>query len=202
MTGEIICGDCLDVMRGMADNSVDAVITDPPYGVGYAPWDSDIPSQLFLDECLRISRGPILMFGSPARLLDFAHFSPRPDRVLVWAPGFTLSHARADGLAYRYHPIYVWRIVKPPKGTISWDVLKDNTECGNWWEHMATKPESLMVKLVSAYGGESVLDPFMGSGTTGVACAQLGRDFIGIEIDPDYCEIARKRMAEYQPVLL
>ena len=60
--------------------------------------------------------------------------------------------------------------------------------------HPTQKPVRLMNHLVNLDGIGSVLAPFMGSGTTGVACAQLGRKFIGIEIDPDYFEIARKRI--------
>jgi site-specific DNA-methyltransferase (adenine-specific) len=62
--------------------------------------------------------------------------------------------------------------------------------------HPSQKPIRLLRVLVSNFTNptDTILDPFMGSGTTGVACAQLGRKFIGIEIDPDYFEIARKRI--------
>jgi site-specific DNA-methyltransferase (adenine-specific) len=64
--------------------------------------------------------------------------------------------------------------------------------------HPTEKPTSLMMELVALYSqhGETILDPFMGSGTTGVACAKLGRKFVGIEIDPGYFEIACKRISE------
>jgi len=179
-------------MRDFAPGSFDAVITDPPYGVGIADWDSVLPLQGFLDDCLRVSSGPVIWFGASGRVLDFARYTPRPDRVLVWSPRFTLSHTIKDGLAYRWQPIYVWRIVK--QEVIRWDVLDDPTECGNWWKHPASKPVDLMRKLVAGFGGQRVLDPFCGSGTTGVACAELGRDFCGIEIDPGYVAIARRRI--------
>jgi len=56
-------GDCLDVIRDLPDGSIDAVVTDPPYGAGVAKWDSDIPPQAALDECLRVSKGPVLCDG-------------------------------------------------------------------------------------------------------------------------------------------
>jgi site-specific DNA-methyltransferase (adenine-specific) len=64
--------------------------------------------------------------------------------------------------------------------------------------HPTEKPISLMMELLADYtsSGETILDPFMGSGTTGVACVNLGRKFIGIELDPDYFDIAVKRIAE------
>ena len=63
--------------------------------------------------------------------------------------------------------------------------------------HPTEKPVDLYAYLISTYSnpGETILDPFCGSGTTGVACVRTGRNFVGIEINPDYCEIARKRIA-------
>jgi len=192
----IYCGDCLEVMGGLADNSVSSVITDPPYGVDYEGWDSDIPPQRFLDECLRVSAGPVVMFGAAPKILEFARYRPGPDRILIWAPAFTLSHTMGNGIAYRYHPIYVWGMKRPDNKAIPWDVLRDNTECGNWWKHRATKPVSLMMRLVGAFGGDIVLDPYMGSGTTGVACMRLGKEFIGVDNDPGCIEIAERRLKD------
>ena len=66
--------------------------------------------------------------------------------------------------------------------------------------HPTQKPVALMAALIGQYTqpGATVLDPFMGSGTTGVACVQTGRNFIGIEIDPGYAEIARQRIEKAQ----
>ena len=66
--------------------------------------------------------------------------------------------------------------------------------------HKSQKPIKLMIELLDKFTneGDTILDPFMGSGTTGVACVQTGRNFIGIEIDPDYYAIAEKRIKEAQ----
>ena len=194
-------GDCLAFMRGLEAGSVDAVVTDPPYGVGIADWDDQMPTQEILDECLRVATGPVVWFGSASLILAFAQYRPAPDRMLIWAPKFTLSMVAKDGFAYRYHPLAIWRNRK--QNIIAWDVLDDATNGHNWWNHPATKPMSLMLKLVSAFSEHSVLDPFMGSGTTGVACLKLGRRFIGCEIDPGYYAIAEKRIREaaQQPLL-
>ena len=124
-----------------------------------------------------------MLFGaaSVGSVKKFAEFDA--DRLLIWAPKFTLYHARANGLYFRYHTIWCWRLPTKVEG-FNWDILQDNTECGNWWKFKCTKPLSLMIKLVSVASiGQTVLDPFMGSGTTGVACIQTGRSFIGCDTD-------------------
>jgi hypothetical protein len=189
-TATLYCADCLDVLPTLG--KVDAVITDPPYGLKIAGWDSDMPPQEVLSLCLDVARGPVMWFGSASRILDFASYTPRPDRILIWAPAFSLSRAGKDGYTYRYHPIALWRPVE--QTAMRWDVIKTNCEGHHWWNHPATKPEALMMSLVTASGGQSILDPFMGSGTTGVACAKLGRNFIGIELDSGYFDIAVKRI--------
>jgi len=201
VTVELHLGDCLEFMRAMPDKSVDAVITDPPYGVDIAGWDV-APSLDFVDECLRIAAGAVVMFSSASVRSVSEFVKLGADRMLIWSPKFTLSHTQANGLFFRYHPIWAWRLPKKVSG-FNWDVLQDNTEAGNWWKHSYTKPVSLMQKLVTlAQEGATIFDPFMGSGTTGVACVQTGRNFIGCEIDPGYFEIAKRRIAEAQPSLL
>jgi DNA modification methylase len=193
---QVIEGDCLDVMRGMADASVDAIVTDPPYGLDVADWDDHVPYHL-LSEFLRISRGIVVWFGAASMLAEqSAIFNPKPERVLIWAPAFTLSHTQSDLIHYRWHPIYVWRITKQ-KSNPRWDIFDTPTECGNWWEHKCTKPVRLMKSLLGlAIEGGTVLDPFTGSGTTGVAAVNLGMNFIGIERNPEYVAIARRRIAD------
>ena len=196
MTWEVIQGDCLDVLRGMESGSVDAVVTDPPYGVNAASWDSEIPPQIILDECLRIARGSVVWFGAARSraVKGVLNYDPTPDRILIWHVTFSLAKTAAHGMFYRWHPIYVWR---PPKnqGGIDVDVLEIPQNGHNEWNHPATKPPKLMRRLVKAFANGLVLDPFTGSGTTGVAAAIEGFDFIGIEREPHYCEVARRRIA-------
>jgi site-specific DNA-methyltransferase (adenine-specific) len=187
-------GDCLDILPQLETGSVDAVVTDPPYGVEAAKWDGRMPHELVTD-CLRIAKSTVVWFGSASNaVLDAQSFPVRPDRMMIWAPKFTLLKIAKDGFAYRFHPIWWWRIRK--QKTVPWDVFNEKTECGNWWKHKCTKPVALMSKIVSAATllNESILDPFLGSGTTGVACVQTGRRFIGVELDAGYFEIAVKRI--------
>ena len=193
-TWTVVHADCLDVLPTLADGSVDAVVTDPPYGVGIDLWDAAVPYET-LPGLLRVAAGVVLWFGAGSAIFDAAvAFSSTPQRVIVWAPSFTLSHARADGIAYRWHPIYCWRIPHSHGGP-KWDVISTPTECGNAWKHSCTKPLSLMEALVGfAPPGDLILDPFCGSGTTGVAALRLGRRFIGIEREAKWAELSRERI--------
>jgi site-specific DNA-methyltransferase (adenine-specific) len=203
MTVELHLGDCLEVMRGMADKSVDAVITDPPYGMGKA-FQNDRPDEadsLFMratDEIDRICVGNFLAFWSAQRLEKVSEFKPK--RILIWNKTFALY--TPNNVGYRYEPIFWMR------GKSAYQKCGDIYECypiafksqPESTNHPTQKPVALIKSMLLDYTheGDTILDPFMGSGTTGVACVQTGRNFIGIEIDPTYFAIAEKRIAEAQ----
>ena len=193
-------GDCREVLPTLEFSSV---VTDPPYGVNaeakphgdhsgvIAAWDASVPYDL------REAFGskPTIWFGASTKISEaYQTFSRVPDRMLIWAPRFTLSMISGGGIAYRFHPIYTWDLPKQ-KPSIH-DVFTDPTECGNWWVHQATKPVSLMQKLVNMVGDGIICDPYCGSGTTLVAAKTEGRSAIGIEINEAYCEIAANRLKQ------
>ena len=191
--GEIYCGDCLEIMPLLKDKSIDLCLTDPPYGVDIDNWDV-APNETFITECKRVSNGAVIMFGGASMRSITEFVKLNPDRLLVWTPAFTLSHLQSNGMSWRFHTIWCWNLPQKQDGVV-WDVLSDNTECGNWWKHSCTKPVSLMEKLVCIVKEtDLILDPFLGSGTTAVACKRLNRRFIGIEISEKYCEIAKNRL--------
>ena len=180
-------GDCLSFMRGMKAGSVDAVITDPPYGmnshnmrncVGFMPveWDDKPASDNQINECIRVSKNQIIWGGN--------YFNLPPTRcMLIWDKGegmYNRSWAECE-IAWSSFD-QVSRIFKTSKREEK--------------QHPTQKPLELMRWCIEKYtnSGDAVLDPFMGSGTTGVACMQLGRKFIGCELDPDYFAIAEKRI--------
>jgi len=187
-------GDCLEYMKSLPDGAVEAVITDPPYGVKIAEWDKFAPPSEVLTECLRVASGCVLWFGGahPESMKQFLAMSP--DRVLIWHVTFSLNPAVTHGIYYKWHPIYCWRL--PKQKVISRDVLEYPTAKNNGYDHPAKKPQDLMEHLVSAFSESSVLDPFMGSGTTGAACMKLSREFIGCELDPKYFAMAEKRIKQ------
>ena len=186
---KLIQGDCLEVMKSIPDGSVDMVLTDPPYGIGISgnpfrgkfekkKWDNFTPSQEYFSEMLRVSREQVIWGGN----YFSAHLPP--------SRGF-----------------YVWDKMQPEKFS--------SAMCEQAWVsrqapakmfrqrvtafkkfHPTTKPENLMSWCLEWFPeAGTVLDPFMGSGTTGVACKNLNRNFIGIELDPDYFKIAQERIA-------
>ncbi len=189
-------GDCMKLLPQFGDGCVEAVVTDPPYGVGLDWWDDSVPHHL-CKEFHRIATGPIVWFGAaPQHRNDMLAFDPPPQRVCVWSPSFTMSHTMAHGMAYRWHPVYCWRIPKKHDGP-SWDVWLTPCDAGRkaWWFHPATKPLRLMQIVIGfADNDNRVLDPFMGSGSTGVAAVRMGRRFVGIEIDSDYFDLSVKRI--------
>lgn len=196
----VVCGDAVEVMRTLPDGCVDAVIMDPPYGVDIAEWDSDLPPQEWLDHCLRVSRGSVLWFGSGSRVIDFARYAPKPDRVMVWAPRFTLSRGAAHGMLYRWHVLAAWR-PKSVGGRVHCDVLTHATGGHNEWNHSCTKPLPLMRDLVAAFAPEGgiVADFTAGSGTTGVAAVVEGRRAVLVEQDNGHAATCRRRLAETEP---
>lgn len=193
-------GDCLELMRDIPDRSVDAVITDPPYGINYingggrnpkngwrdfrshGDWDRFVPTREYFDEMRRIAKLVIIWGGN-----YFTNHLPPSQQWLVWDKG-QRDFSLADGeLAWTNQDKAV-RIFTYPRAAM----IKENGL------HPTQKPIALMQWCIELLDAQTILDPFMGSGTTGVACVKLNRNFIGIEINPDYFSIAKRRIEEAQ----
>lgn len=199
MTVELILGDCLEYMKTLSDKSIDAVITDPPYGIadiwkgggghgwGVAKratakrnkWDKK-PAQEYFDEILRIANKVIIWGGNYFEL-------PISRGWLVWNKperNFTLSEAEL-----------AWTNISMPVRVI--DYRRSDPDR----EHPTQKPVGVMmfsIEKAKLPEGSTIFDPFMGAGTTAVAAIRAGHDFIGCEIDPDYFKIAERRIQEAQ----
>ena len=192
-------GDCLKILPALG--KVDAVVTDPPYGIGEANknfasrsklasadkyershWD-DVPAFDAIAECLCISDWQIIFGGN--------YYPLPPSRYLVWdkmgpANDFAdceLAWTNTKGAVRRLR--YLWN------GCMRKERDIERT-------HPTQKPVGVMEWVLGFLpeGATTILDPFMGSGTTGVACAKLGRKFIGIELEPRYFDIACKRIED------
>lgn len=203
-------GDCIEYMKGMAAGSVDAIITDPPYGIDKAEWDSDVFPMLTLaaNECARLLKDDGICFWfSSIRLLPetLKATSSIPYRwQFIWYASNNMQHG---DLGYvKYTPCLVMA-----KGK-AWRDMQDLRDVPvpsaalTALDHPTAKPLRLMNYLVEkgTNYGDTVLDCFMGSGSTGVACVNAGRNFIGCEINPAYFAIAERRIreAQLQPSLL
>jgi len=178
-------------MREVEEDAVDIILTDPPYGVTKNKWDR-LLTQDDLNAFTRITNNIILFSGArPDQLKNILNLRPSPARIYIWH--YTFSLTNSQGAFWTYQPIYDYG--KKLKG-LGKDILvcNCNDKCGKI--HPTQKPIQLMYNLVkhSTIEGEVLLDPFMGSGTTAAACEKLGRRWIGIEINKDYCEIAKQRI--------
>jgi site-specific DNA-methyltransferase (adenine-specific) len=205
---QLFQGDCMDFMRGMDAESVDAVITDPPYGINLNTDNSRFSGGTAGNMAKRgngvgSAKGKriqnddkpfdpsfLLSYGKEQIIWGWNNFANKlPNGTcLVWikrneyAYGSFLSDAETAFFS-KGHGVYC-------KKDLS------NNAIANERAHPTQKPLSLMKWCVNLCSkeGDTIFDPFMGSGTTGVACMQLGRKFIGCELDAGYFAIAEKRI--------
>ena len=209
-------GDCMDVLPTLG--RVDAVITDPPYGVGFkyeshddkpASYKGGYDAWLMsiIEQCEEKCEdgAPIFIWQSGTHIHHFAKRFPRDWRLFVAAKNFV--QMRPTSMQWSFDPVIVWWVgnKKPwSAGTASRDFHVANTapvigQASNLERgHPCPRPFDQVSHIVSQWvRPESIMvDPFMGSGTTGVAAIQLGRKFIGIEREPKYFDIACKRMEQ------
>jgi len=199
LENKIVNDDCMNILVQLDDNSVDVVITDPPYGVREDEWDKEFDSRYkeWLGECLRVSKYGVLWFCSVSRMHYFIKewFSVYR-RVLIWVkpPGSVVHSAHiVNRLFYKFEPILVF-----DKGGIVGNCEKDVGVEFDWKEvnplsskeynHPTVKPEELMAWLIRHFSkrGQLVLDPFCGTGTTCKVCKELGRRYVGIEKEEEF----------------
>jgi len=226
-------GDCLEVMKTIESGSIDAIITDPPYGTTACKWDSVIDFGLMWEQLNRIIKpnGAIVLFGSepfssalrmsniknykydwkwekkqatghlnskkqPMRLYEDAmvfykkQCKYNPQGIIPTTPK---NHNLKEGssLYGKQKPFVSGAFRNYPKNKL---VFENVSKSSNF--HPTQKPVELMEYLIKTYTneGETVLDFTMGSGSTGVAAKNLGRNFIGIEQDENYFNIATERI--------
>lgn len=206
----LILGDCLAVLPTLG--KVDAVVTDPPYGVnyegsktkhgsngfGYASFD-DTPESIAAI-CVPAVRAAVALARSaivtPGNANAFKYDEPRSIGAIYYPSGansgpwgFVCSQPL---FYYGKDPYLANALGRLPNAFASTEATDRAVE------HPCPKPIGVMLWMVKRVSleGETILDPFMGSGTTGVACANLGRKFIGIEIEQRYFDIACRRIEE------
>lgn len=177
-------GDCREVLPTLGP--VDLVLTDPPYGMRKAEWDMQIvPVADWLPACRLL--GPTVLFCGVQGVFDY----PRPDWILSWTRVASAQRNGALGGFNNWEPILAYGLKALCNDTVSVPNIPDGID-----GHPTPKPLRLIRLLLSRLSGETVLDPFMGSGTTLVAAKQLGRRAIGIEIEERYCAIAVERLRQ------
>lgn len=196
--------DCLEGLKEIPDGSVDLILTDPPYGkkadrgtngFGTAKnrrysggWDGDIPAPEYFAEMRRVAKNMIIFGGN-----YFCHLLPPTNGWIFWDKkgDVQFKNPFSDGeLIYTSFKGPLKKIVFRQQGFI--------TDSKDKRYHPTQKPSELVVQLIEKHSqpGAIILDPFMGSGTTAVACLRTGRNFIGFELDEGYHAIAQQRIAE------
>lgn len=206
---ELWLGDCREVLPLLP--KVDAVITDPPYGISWTKPhleaaksrahdgianDSDTSVR---DEALGLCAGiPAIVFGSFQ-----APFPPDVRQVLIWQkPGDAGLFGTVAGYRRDVEPIFLcgkWPAEPVARSSVLRGKASFRGHAGAESNHPHVKPVDLMERLIlAAEGVNLVLDPFMGSGTTGVACMNLGRHFIGCELDRGHFETSCRRIEDAQ----
>lgn len=207
-------GDCREILPTLGE--VGALVTDPPYGIGFK-YESHIddpaayPQFLWpiIEESERhvVPGGPVFVWQAQEWMPRFAELFPRKWRILVAAKNFV--QMRAVAMQHAYEPVVVWW--KP--GAKPWRSESGTTYANRDWyvansaaavsdvdrlakQHPCPRQDDVCEFIVANWVQEdrSVLDPFMGSGTIGVAAVKLGRKFIGIEIEPKYFDLACRRL--------
>ncbi len=214
-------GDCRDILPTLEAESIDLVLTSPPYNCRkrYTDYVDDLPDEEFwklnaiwLSEAYRMATETARLYAvvSDDMLWHRRHLAEDPGwrwaQLLVWCkPNFAGGTSRMAG---DWNNMTEW-IMEFRKGkrtpmmngegnTHNFFVLpspQSNWECEPK-EHIAQWPIELPRRIISRTPGNTVLDPFMGSGTTARACKDLGRAFIGCEVSEVDCEIAVRRLSQ------
>ena len=196
----LLLGDCLEILPTLG--KVDAVVTDPPYGLAgatdkadYASFSDDPDEVLRLVSAILDSGIYERLVMTPGQKMMFAYREPSAVGAFYYPAGTGSCSWGFVG----WQPIFYYGkdpILQDGKGRAANSFV--STESAEKNGHPCPKPIGQWQRLLKRVtrANETVLDPFMGSGTTGVACVKLGRSFIGIEIDPGYFAIACRRIQD------
>lgn len=228
--------DCLEYLKTLPDNSVDLVVTDPPYNVSqktnikygdlnivknFGEWDFGFDPEPILAELKRVLKpnGQIFIFCSTEQIPQYMAIFKQSwffRNLLVWYK--TNPAPRLSKTNFVFANEYILYAINDPKtkpGQVTFNFLghkemhntlitsalqgKERLRDENHKAvHPTQKPLSILKKLIeiASNKGDVVLDPFMGVGSTAVACKQTGRNFVGCELDKKYCKKANWRLKQ------
>jgi len=214
-------GDCLSIMKGLPDKYFDLIITDPPYGInicsngkiggdkpfgnnkatvdgdnlakakdyGVQEWDKNIPSKEVFDEMIRVSKNQIIFGG------NYMTDNLTPSSCwIVWDKDNSGNFADCE-LAWTSFQRATKLFKHRWNGMLQEDM--------GWKEkrfHPTQKPVPLGRWIIENFAekGQTIFDPFCGSGSFLVACKNLGYDYVGVDISKKYCEVAQERLNQTQ----
>ena len=186
--------DCMEIMKGFADNQFDLCIVDPPYGIGISSnpvrqlhskknWDNLIPKKEYFDELFRVSKNQIIWGGN--YFIDYLY---NTQCFIIWDKkqpmDFSLSMCEM-----------AWTSFLSPAKIFTQSVLKEQMKI-----HPTQKPIQLYKWLLNKYAkeGDTILDTHLGSGSSAIAAHDGGFEFTGIELDEEYYNAAKERLILHQ----
>lgn len=219
---ELIYGDCLEKLKSIPDESVDHIITDPPYGVSkknnfhtmgrsgidFGEWDKDFDQTAWLDEAYRVLKkgGSLIIFNGWRNLGHIANYGEEIGFTIKDIIRWIKQNPMPRNRDRRYIVDFEFAIWMVKDGKWVFNRLNDTYDRPEYnyptvagkekTIHTTQKPVALMEEMIRRHTneGQIILDPFMGSGTTGEACINTGRDFIGIELNEEYFNVAKNRI--------
>ena len=202
-------GDCLELMKELPDNSVDLVLTDPPYGIGesneknssrgclakttdfkHYEWDYNKIEKEYFTEIFRVSKNQIIFGGN-----YYIEFLYNSSCWVVWDKDNGKTDFADCELAWTSFKTAVRKVKWQWQGMLQGDMKNKETRY-----HPTQKPIPVFSWILRNYSKENntILDPFMGSGTTAIACIKTNRQFIGFDLEQQYVDIANKRIKNEQ----
>jgi modification methylase len=231
----LVCGDALKTMKLLPDNSIDLIVTSPPYNLknstgngmkngnggkwanaalvnGYSHHRDCMPHEEYvawqravLREGMRVLKDDGAIFYNHKWRVQGGLLQDRQDIVGGFPVRQVIIWKRKGGFNFNpgyFLPTYevIYLIAKPdfklvPKANGHGDIWEFSQIQQN--DHPAPFPAPMIERIISSTRARLVLDPFMGSGTTAVAARTLGRNFIGIDVSPEYCRAAAARLGGY-----
>ena len=217
---DLRCGDCLEILKDIKDkfdiNNI-IIVTDPPFNINYRynTYKDNLSEDEYytmLDEILKNFKCVVIHY--PENLYKIAFKMKRfPEKIVSWVYNSNLARQHRDIAFFDIKPDFN-KVKQPYKNLNDKRIQKKIAEgktgakIYDWWHinqvknvskektnHPCQMPLEVMKNIIGILPEEyTILDPFMGSGTTGVACKELDRNFIGIELDSEYFEIAKERI--------
>lgn len=206
-TNQIICGDSVEALKDLAPGSVDLAITDPPYLVNYIDRNGRrVANDSNADAVLPAFSGIYRALKQDSLCICFSGWTALDGFTSAWIKaGFRIighivwikPYASNSGqTAYHHESAYVLAKGRPKRPAKPFADVQEWVHSGNRF-HPTEKSVENIAPMIRAFSkpGDVVLDPFLGSGTTAVAAALCDRNYVGIELEQKYCDLAQRRLA-------
>lgn len=210
----IYCMDCLEGLKLISDNSIDLIVTDPPYNLNKSFQNDNLEENDFIGFLTPI-------FNEMARIIKDKHsviifFDAGKKLPLFWKCLFksklnfqknctwykpndcSMPHNRILRTSEVFFICSSTEVLNHDGEKYIHDCIISNHKSKEKWKHPTAKDKGIIMEIIksSSIEGQTIVDPFMGSGTTAVACKQLNRNFIGFELEQKYVDLANKRLEQ------